>query len=76
MSARAVDTWLLLYNAAETRIRAELSLASAMSDADFVGAWRERIILPVIELGSPDAAGRGLPGAGREAGVTVIIGQR
>lgn len=76
MSARAVETWLLLYNAAETRIRAELSLASAMSDAGFVGAWRERIILPVIELGSPDAAGRGLPGAGREAGVTVIIGQR
>lgn len=75
-SGEAMETWLLLYNATETQIRAELSLASAISAAGFVGAWRERIILPVIDLGSPDIAGRGLPGGTGEAGVTVTVEQR
>jgi hypothetical protein len=69
----ALGTWLLLYNPAETEIRAELSLASAISATGFVGAWRERIILPVIDLTSPDAAGRG---RGTESGATVAVGQR
>jgi hypothetical protein len=67
----ALGTWLLLYNAGETEIRAELSLASAISATGFVGAWRERIILPAIDLTRPDAAGRG-----RAQGIAVAVGQR
>lgn len=72
----AMETWLLLYDVAETEIRAELSLASAISATGFVGAWRERIILPVIDLSGPDPTGRGLPGSGEGKDVTVMIEQR
>jgi hypothetical protein len=70
-----VETWLLLYDVTPERIRAELSLAGAISDTGFVGAWRERIILPVIELTSPDITSRILPGDRGEEGVTVAVGR-
>ncbi|MGH3170782.1 MAG: hypothetical protein ACRDN0_33535 [Trebonia sp.] len=66
----AMETWLLLYNVTETEIRAELSLASGISANGFVGAWRERIILPVIDLSDPDSAGSGPGSAGRDQGKT------
>lgn len=72
----ALETWLLLYNAAETQISAELSLASAISATGFVGAWRERIILPVTDLSGADITGRGRHGARGEKDVTVSVEQR
>jgi hypothetical protein len=46
--AEEVDhlTWILLFRAAPTELRAELSLPVTMNDGGQVAAWRERIILP------------------------------
>lgn len=39
-------TWILLFRAAATELRAELSLPVTMNDGGQISAWRERIILP------------------------------
>jgi hypothetical protein len=44
-------TWLLLFLAEGNKIYAELSLPDGISDEGFICSWRERIIVPVIELG-------------------------
>lgn len=69
-------TWLLLYNVTPTEIRAELSLPSDITPTGFVSAWQERILLPVIDLTSPDVTGRGLPERGENRDVTVAVEQR
>jgi hypothetical protein len=39
-------TWILLFRAAASELRAELSLPVTMNDGGQISAWRERIILP------------------------------
>ena len=43
-------TWILLFRAAATELRAELSLPVNMNDGGQIAAWRERIILPSLPL--------------------------
>lgn len=45
-------TWILLFRAAVTELRAELSLPVTMNDGGQISAWRERIILPTQQLDS------------------------
>ena len=45
----AYTTWILLFYVTATEIRAELSLPSIITDGDIL-AWKERIILPSIEV--------------------------
>ena len=46
-------TWILLFRAAATELRAELSLPVTMNDGGQISAWRERIILPSQPLDTP-----------------------
>ena len=43
-------TWIFLFRAAATELRAELSLPVNMNDGGQIAAWRERIILPSLPL--------------------------
>ncbi len=43
-------TWILLFHASGTELRAELSLPVTMDEGGQIRAWRERIILPAQPL--------------------------
>lgn len=43
-------TWILLFHASGTELRAELSLPVTMDEGGQIRAWRERIILPTQPL--------------------------
>lgn len=48
-------TWVLLYfiDEDEDEVRVEISLPTHIHDNGFVSEWHERIIVPAVELGSP-----------------------
>lgn len=50
-SSETISTWVLLYHVAPKGIYAELSLPASISPVGFIDRWRERIILPMYELG-------------------------
>jgi hypothetical protein len=47
-------TWILLVSRRADTVRSELSSPIGLSDDDSVLGWHERILLPEIDLGSPD----------------------
>lgn len=47
----SMRTWLLMFAVENNTIYAELSLPEAISGDGFIASWRERIILPAIDLG-------------------------
>ena len=57
-------TWFLLYNRVEDIIRSELSFANAVDESGSLLKWRERLVLPDIDLLRPppeDDQGEGTP---------------
>jgi hypothetical protein len=75
-SESAMATWLLLYHATSAQIWAELSLANGISPRGHVDTWAERIILPAIDLNSPDINTRGTSGQKGDEGATVTVEKR
>lgn len=55
-------TWYLLYHRAGDQLRAELSLPMAVDGCGRIEAWRERIILPTIDLSDGPAPSRDADG--------------
>lgn len=52
-----MQTWLLLFMVEKDVIYAELSMPDAISDDGQITSWRERILLPRIELTPPPMLG-------------------